>query len=87
MSENHLDQLSVGTASIFDANLLIFKSLLEFERQRLEEIKRKGVYATVPCIYKELKRWFETQTSKEYTLQNLEVQIEEYSNFENHSED
>lgn len=86
MSENQLERSTKDTVSSFDANLLILKSLFEFEKQRLEEITRRGIYATVPCVYKDLKKWFEIQTGKECTLQNLKVQIEEYSNFEIQSE-
>lgn len=86
MSENQLERSTKDTVSSFYANLLILKSLFEFEKQRLEEITRRGIYATVPCVYKDLKKWFEIQTGKECTLQNLKVQIEEYSNFEIQSE-
>lgn len=86
MSENKLERSTKDTLSSFDANLLILKSLFEFEKQRLEEITRRGIYATVPCVYKDKKKWFEIQTGKECTLQNLKVQIEEYSNFEIQSE-
>lgn len=84
MSTNHLEQLSKGTASMFDANLLIFKSLLEFERQRVEEIAKRGNYAAVPCVYKDLKLWFEIQTGQDYSQENLEVKIDEHT--KNHSE-
>ncbi|MGH1804719.1 hypothetical protein [Enterococcus gallinarum] len=80
MSENHLKRLSKGTASMFDANLLIFKSLLEFEKQRVEEIAKYGNYATVPSIYNDLMKWFKVQTGLEYSQQNLVVKIEEYEN-------
>ncbi|BBM90209.1 TPA: hypothetical protein IVO84_000342 [Enterococcus faecium] len=80
MSENHLKRLSKGTASMFDANLLIFKSLLEFEKQRVEDIAKYGNYATVPSVYNDLMKWFKVQTGLEYSQQNLVVKIEEYEN-------
>ncbi|WP_065772440.1 hypothetical protein [Enterococcus faecium] len=76
MSKNHLER----TASLIDADILIFKSLLVFEKERVEEIAKYGNYATVPSIYSDLTEWFKVQTGLEYSQKNLEAKLAEYEN-------
>lgn len=76
MSKNHLER----TTTLIDANILIFKSLLVFEKERIEEIAKRGNYATVPSIYNDLTEWFKVQTGLEYSQQNLEAKLAEYEN-------
>lgn len=73
-----LDNLSKGTASMFDANMLIYRSLLAFENERISIMDVRDF----PAVYYDLRKWFEIQTGEKYSIENVTVQIEVYEHHE-----